>query len=60
MHAETIFNNAMQTFELVLKKINLIFCLLFGKIEGSLLKYQTLVLNISINPYKLHLYLGTD
>ena len=55
MHAETIFNNAMQTFELVLKKINLIFCLLFGKIEGSLLKYQTLVLNISINPYKSHL-----
>ena len=55
MNAETIFNNAIQTFELVLKKINTIFCLLFGKIEGSLQKYHTLVLNMSINPYKSHL-----
>ena len=37
MHAQIIFN-AVQTFGLVLKKIKTIFCVLFGKTEGSLLK----------------------
>ena len=37
MHAEIIFN-AMQTFGVVLRKIKIIFCVLFGKIKGSFRK----------------------
>ena len=54
MHAQITFN-AMQTLGLVLKKIKTIFCVLFGKIEGGLQKYRILMLNMSINLYKLHL-----
>ena len=37
MHIEIMFD-AIQTFGLVLKRIKIIFCALFGKIEGSLQK----------------------
>ena len=48
MHAEIIFD-AMQTFELVLKKMKTIFSVLLGKDDGSLQKYHILMLNMSIN-----------
>ena len=49
MPAEIIFDD-IKTFGLVFKKMKTIFCVLFGKIEGSLQKYH--ILNMSINPYK--------
>ena len=51
MHAQIIVH-AMHTFGLVLKKIETIFSVLFGKIEGSLQKYHILMLNMSITLYK--------
>ena len=48
----------MQRFGLVLKKMERIFCVLFGKIEGSLQTYHILMLNMSINLYKSLLKLG--
>ena len=48
MYAEIIID-AIHTFGLVLKKVKAIFCVLFGKVEGSLQKYHILMLNISIN-----------
>ena len=51
MPAEIIFD-AIKTFGLVFKKIKTIFCVLFGKIEGSHQKYHILVLNMSIDSYK--------
>ena len=48
MHAEINFD-AMQTFELVLKKMKTIFSVLLGKVDGGFQKYHILMLNMSIN-----------
>ena len=52
MHTEINFD-AIQSFGLVLKKINQFFVFYLVKIEGSLQKYRILMLNMTINSYKL-------
>ena len=52
--------DAIQTFITVYRKNKDIFFILLGKIQDSLEKYHILMLNMSINSYKLLLHLGIE
>ena len=56
---ERVFDTTQKS-AVVFKEVKTIFCILCGKIQDSLQKYHTLMLNTSINSYKSILQVGID